>query len=93
MQYRCGAIVIDATTHRLTRDSQDIEIQPLVFRALLTLIALRTHVKVHWHFQMVRAWYRGRHQAAYLPITRWEELMPLPLEEVRRRLRVVPLMA
>ncbi|MEM9305608.1 MAG: tetratricopeptide repeat protein [Pseudomonadota bacterium] len=44
MQYRCGAIVIDDTTHRLTRDGQDVEVQPLVFRALLTLLDRRDRV-------------------------------------------------
>ena len=38
---------------------------------------------------MVDALVRGLH-AAWLPGVRWEELLPLPLDEVRARLRVGP---
>jgi ubiquinone biosynthesis protein COQ4 len=36
-----------------------------------------------------RAWWRGR-RAAFLPAADWEALLELPLDEVRRRLRVGP---
>src|SRR5262245_26727036 len=40
-----------------------------------------------WPRYLFRAWRRGR-RAALLPAATWEELLPLPLDEVRRRLHV-----
>ncbi|HXK25269.1 MAG TPA: Coq4 family protein [Myxococcota bacterium] len=40
-----------------------------------------------WPRYLLRAWLRGR-RAVLLAATPWEELLPLPLAEVRRRLRV-----
>lgn len=42
-----------------------------------------------WPRYLVRAWRRGR-RAALLPAARWEELLPLRLDEARRRLGVSP---
>ncbi len=42
---------------------------------------------LHWQRYLLRAWRRGR-RAAWLPAVRYEELLPLPLAEVRRRLRI-----
>jgi ubiquinone biosynthesis protein COQ4 len=40
-----------------------------------------------WPRYLLRAWRRGRH-AAKLSLARYEELLPLPLDDVRRRLRI-----
>ena len=42
-----------------------------------------------WPRYLWRAWRRGR-RARLLPAAHWEALLPLPLDEVRRRLRVSP---
>jgi hypothetical protein len=42
-----------------------------------------------WLRYLYRAWKRGR-SAAWLPPVRYEELLPRPLEEVRRLLRIQP---
>ncbi len=44
---------------------------------------------LHWQRYLFQAWRRGR-SAADLPMARYEELLPLPLPEVRRRLRIAP---
>ncbi|MGH0030084.1 MAG: Coq4 family protein [Myxococcota bacterium] len=44
---------------------------------------------LHWPRYLWRAWRRGR-RAVLLPAARYEELLPLPLVEVRRRLDVAP---
>lgn len=44
---------------------------------------------LHWQRYLWRAWRRGR-RAAMLPAARYEELLPLPLDEVRRRLDIAP---
>ncbi|MGE0787464.1 MAG: Coq4 family protein [Sandaracinaceae bacterium] len=43
--------------------------------------------------ELVKAAVRSGRRASWLPIARWEELLPLPLDEVRRSLRVEPLPA
>lgn len=40
-----------------------------------------------WQRYLYRAWQRGR-QASFLPVARYEELLPLPLDDVRRLLQV-----
>ena len=42
-----------------------------------------------WQRYLFQAWRRGK-RSAWLPLARYEELLPLPLEEVRRQLRVEP---
>ncbi len=42
-----------------------------------------------WYRYLYRAWQRGRH-AAWLPLARYEDLLPRPLEEVRRALAIAP---
>ena len=44
---------------------------------------------LHWQRYLLRAWRRGR-KAAPLSLARYEELLPLPLDEVRRRLGIQP---
>src|SRR5262245_36293696 len=44
---------------------------------------------LHWPRYLWRAWRRGR-RTLPLPMAAYEELLPLPLEEVRRRLRIDP---
>jgi ubiquinone biosynthesis protein COQ4 len=43
----------------------------------------------HWQRYLFRAWRRGR-RASWLPAARWEELLALPLAEVRTRLGIEP---
>jgi ubiquinone biosynthesis protein COQ4 len=43
--------------------------------------------RLRWQRYLLAAWRRGR-RAAALPMASWEELLPLPLEEVRARLRI-----
>jgi ubiquinone biosynthesis protein COQ4 len=43
----------------------------------------------HWQRYLWRAWRRGR-RTEWLPAAKYEELLPLPLDEVRRRLRILP---
>ncbi len=42
---------------------------------------------LRWQRYLLQAWRRGR-RAAALPMAAWEELLPLPLEEVRAHLRI-----
>lgn len=44
---------------------------------------------LHWPRYLWRAWRRGR-RTLPLPMAAYEELLPLPLAEVRRRLRIDP---
>ena len=44
-----------------------------------------------WQRYLGRAWLRGR-RASWLLLARYEDLLALPLEEVRRRLRIEPAM-
>lgn len=46
-------------------------------------------IDLSWQRYLLRAWRRGR-KAVPLPLVRYEELLPLPLDEVRRRLRIQP---
>ncbi len=46
-------------------------------------------LSLHWQRYLYRAWQRGR-RAALLSAAPYEQLLPLPLEEVRRRLRIQP---
>ncbi len=41
----------------------------------------------HWQRYLFRCWWRGR-RATFLPLARYEELLPRPLDEVRRELRI-----
>ena len=43
----------------------------------------------HWQRYLFRAWRRGR-RASPLVLARYEELLPLPLDEVRQRLGIAP---
>ena len=45
-----------------------------------------------WQRYLYRAWRRGR-RAAWLPVARFEELLPRPLESVRRALAIQPALA
>jgi ubiquinone biosynthesis protein COQ4 len=45
--------------------------------------------RVAWLRYLYSAWRRGR-RSAWLPAARYEELLPRPLEEVRRMLRIAP---
>jgi ubiquinone biosynthesis protein COQ4 len=45
--------------------------------------------RVAWLRYLYSAWRRGR-RSAWLPAVRYEELLPCPLDEVRRTLRIVP---
>ncbi len=47
------------------------------------------NLDLHWQRYLLRAWRRGR-KAAPLPLARYEELLPLRLDVVRRRLRIQP---
>lgn len=40
--------------------------------------------------RLIAGAFRDGQRAAWLPAARWEELLPLPLGEVRRRLRIAP---
>jgi ubiquinone biosynthesis protein COQ4 len=42
-----------------------------------------------WYRYLYRAWQRGRH-ATRLPLVRYEDLLPRPLDEVRRALAIAP---
>lgn len=42
-----------------------------------------------WYRYLYRAWRRGR-EATWLPLARYEDLLPRPLEEVRRTLGIAP---
>ncbi len=41
----------------------------------------------HWRRYLFRCWWRGR-RAAFLPLARYEELLPRPLDAVRRELGI-----
>ena len=43
-----------------------------------------------WQRYLIAAYRRGRATTAWLPAVHYEELLPLPLPEVRRRLGIVP---
>ena len=47
------------------------------------------HGWFHWQRYLYQAWRRGR-RAAFLPAVRFEELLPRPLDEVRRALAIEP---
>ena len=60
--------------------------------AFLTLTAAVVGPKdltFSWQRYLFQAWRRGR-RAAWLPLARYEELLPLPLAEVRARLCIEP---
>lgn len=57
------------------------------FRVVIGLVLFRTKLNLRFHRALFRAWLRGK-QARALIRARWEELLPLPLDEVRRQLRV-----
>ena len=57
----------------------------IVFFAML--IGPKT-LRLHWERYLVQAWRRGR--AAKLDFARYEEWLPEPLEEVRRRAGIIP---
>jgi ubiquinone biosynthesis protein COQ4 len=46
-------------------------------------------LRMTWQRYLIRAWRRGR-RASMLPVARYEELLPLPLDEVRRLLGIEP---
>ena len=59
---------------------------------LLTLAAAVIGPKdlsLSWQRYLFAAWRRGR-RASWLPLARYEELLPLPLDEVRSRLSIIP---
>ena len=45
--------------------------------------------RLAWQRYLMRAWQRGR-RAAWLPVVRFEDELPRPLAEVRRRLGIAP---
>lgn len=47
------------------------------------------HGRRAWYRYLYRAWRRGR-RATWLPLARYEDLLPLPLDDVRRALAVEP---
>ncbi len=57
------------------------------FLVLLSLIVLKANVDLRFQWALLRAWRAGR-RAQDLVSARWEELLPLPLSEVRARLGV-----
>jgi ubiquinone biosynthesis protein COQ4 len=56
---------------------------------LASLVVGPKSLDLFWPRYLFRAWRRGR-RASLLAAARYEELLPLPLEEVRRRLGVAP---
>ena len=57
------------------------------FAFLLGLIVLRTNVDFAFQRRLLHAYRSGRHTDDLL-FAEWEELLPLPLDEVRRELGV-----
>jgi ubiquinone biosynthesis protein COQ4 len=45
--------------------------------------------RIAWLRYLHRAWRRGR-ESAWLPAVHWERLLPRPIDEVRRALRIAP---
>lgn len=59
------------------------------FLVLTGLIIGPKDITFAWQRYLGRAWLRGR-RTSWLPLARYEDMLHLPLEEVRRRLRVEP---
>lgn len=57
------------------------------FRFVVGLVVFRNHIDLRGQRGLYRAWRHGK-RARALVRARWEELLPLPLDEVRSRLRV-----
>jgi ubiquinone biosynthesis protein COQ4 len=57
------------------------------YRVILSLIAFRANLNLHLQWSLIRAWRSGRRADALIR-ARWEDLMPLPLDEVRNQLGV-----
>lgn len=57
------------------------------FRFVVGLVVFRNNFNLRVQRSLFRAWRNGK-RANALVRARWEELLPLPLEEVRERLRV-----
>ena len=62
------------------------------FAFLLGLSVVMANIDLFFQARLFRSWRRGR-QASWLVVARWEELFERPLEEVRARLGVTPLMS
>ena len=56
---------------------------------MATAIVGPKNLTFRWQRYLYRAWRRGR-RAAWLPLASYEKLLPLPLAEVRRQLRIEP---
>ena len=61
----------------------------VIFLTLAAAVIGPKDLTFSWQRYLWRAWRRGR-RASWLPLARYEELLPLPLEEVRRQLRIEP---
>ena len=57
------------------------------YRVILSLIVLRANIDLRFQWSLIKSWRSGR-RAETLIRARWEELLPLPLDEVRTRLGV-----
>jgi ubiquinone biosynthesis protein COQ4 len=57
------------------------------YRVILGLIVLRENFNLRSQWSLVQSWRNGR-RAKGLVLARWEELLPLPLDEVRRRFAI-----
>ncbi len=77
-----GEAALLAFTHAQTRNRG-------VGAIVLAAAVVGPKARLRWQRYLLQAWRRGR-RAAALPMAPWEELLPLPLDEVRRRLRIQP---
>lgn len=77
-----GEAALLAFTHAQTRNRG-------VGAIVLAAAVIGPKSRLRWQRYLLQAWRRGR-RAAALPMAPWEELLPLPLDEVRRRLRIQP---
>lgn len=62
------------------------------FRFIIGLVVVRNNINLRLQGALFRSWRHGK-RADALVRARWEELLPLPLDEVRTRLRVPVLTA
>lgn len=78
-----GEAALLAFTHAQTRN------RGIAAIVLAAIVKGPKTLDLNWPRYLVRAWRRGR-RARMLPAARWEELLPLRLDEARRRLAVSP---
>ena len=62
----------------------------MAFLVAATVFLAAPKVKFRWSRYLIQAWRRGRAVPKMLHLARHEELLPLPLEEVRKRLGIPP---